>query len=185
MFVTHSIPEAVFLSDRVVVMSPRPGRITDIVTAGGDGLGTSHERTDGSATRTEFFHAVAAVREHLHGAPVASVRGGSRADERASSPRSATTRPRLRLKDLRLGAILAPLAVGVVFLGGWQLAVDGLDIEPYIAARRRGDLGPDRRQHAPTSSTAMLVTGRNALIGLLVGGLVGVLGAVARRHRCR
>ena len=33
LFVTHSIPEAVYLSTKIVVMSPRPGRITDVIAS--------------------------------------------------------------------------------------------------------------------------------------------------------
>lgn len=64
-FVTHSIPEAVFLSDRVVVMSPRPGRITDIVTTGFGAL-----RDESLRESPDYFARVTAVREALHGAPV-------------------------------------------------------------------------------------------------------------------
>jgi NitT/TauT family transport system ATP-binding protein len=48
-FVTHSIPEAVYLADRVVVMSPRPGRITQIVDVA---LGRDHRHF---AQRAEPF----------------------------------------------------------------------------------------------------------------------------------
>ncbi len=61
-FVTHSIPEAVYLADRVVVMSPRPGRITGVVHVG---LG----RNRGVETReaAAFFARVTEVRELLRG----------------------------------------------------------------------------------------------------------------------
>lgn len=59
-FVTHSIPEAVFLSTRVVVMSPRPGRISDIIETG-----LTHPRNEDTRESQDYYAKVTEVREAL------------------------------------------------------------------------------------------------------------------------
>lgn len=61
-FVTHSIPEAVYLANRVVVMSPRPGRIAKVIQVGLDA-----ERDESTRLGVPFFDSVREVREALHG----------------------------------------------------------------------------------------------------------------------
>ena len=59
-FVTHSIPEAVFLSTRVVVMSARPGRIAETIE-----IDLAQPRSGATREDTRFFELVTAVREAL------------------------------------------------------------------------------------------------------------------------
>jgi NitT/TauT family transport system ATP-binding protein len=60
-FVTHSIAEAVYLSTRVVVMSPRPGRISNVIT-----VDLPQPRTATTREEPRFFELVTDVREALH-----------------------------------------------------------------------------------------------------------------------
>ena len=62
LFVTHSIPEAVFLADRVVVMTPRPGRIARVFD-----VPLPRPRTAATRARPEFGALDLAIYEALQG----------------------------------------------------------------------------------------------------------------------
>ena len=59
-FVTHSIPEAVYLSTKIVVMSPRPGRVTDVIEST-----LPNERPLDIRESPEFLAIAARVRDGL------------------------------------------------------------------------------------------------------------------------
>jgi len=61
-FVTHSIPEAVFLSTRVVVMSPRPGKIADVIE-----IDLPQPRSEDTREADRFYEKLTEVREALRG----------------------------------------------------------------------------------------------------------------------
>jgi NitT/TauT family transport system ATP-binding protein len=60
LFVTHSIAEATFLSDRVAVMSPRPGRVTEDIA-----IDLDHPRRPELEDTDDFFHTTTRLRAAL------------------------------------------------------------------------------------------------------------------------
>lgn len=81
------------------------------------------------------------------------------------------------MRDAHVGTVLAPLLLGVAFIGAWQLLVKVLDIDPFVVP------APSAIWHEVVESwgsiqDGMVGTGRNALYGLLIGAVMGILGAL-------
>jgi NitT/TauT family transport system ATP-binding protein len=61
-FVTHSIPEAIFLSDRVFVLSPHPGRLSAVVE-----IPLPRPRTLEMRNSPEFYQLISKIRDTFEG----------------------------------------------------------------------------------------------------------------------
>ena len=71
-FVTHSVPEAVLLADRVCVMTARPGRIIEIID-----VPLPRPRSYEQEFLKEFQHCAKRIRQHIFGDEASSARSGA------------------------------------------------------------------------------------------------------------
>ncbi len=79
--------------------------------------------------------------------------------------------------------VIAPIVVGLLVLGGWQFLVSVVGVSDYLLPSP-SSIAAQLVEFAPAIWGASLVTGGNALVGLVVGTLLGVLlAALAARWR--
>ena len=177
-FVTHSIPEAVFLSTRVVVMSARPGRIAATIDVDLPQPADGETRED-----ARFFELVTAVREALaagHGddAAAAPPRWRSSSEQRPSSSRS---RPASRGRSAtRLRDWVPAIVVFLVGIGLWQGLTTLFDVQTFLLPKP-SDIAQAFWDDKGTLWDYGLYTFKEALGGFALGSGLGILFALFLR----
>ncbi len=166
-FVTHSISEAVFLSTRVVVMSPRPGRIAGIVP-----IDLPYPRTVVTREDPRFFELVTQVRELLR------LRGEHLLPEEEAAVTETPHEPPARPSAGRMAAGAAVVLVVVLGPGrAWSSAFAHPAVPAAEADRDRDHV----LALAPPLWPAGWYTFKEALGGFVVGSGLGMAFAVVRR----
>ena len=90
---------------------------------------------------------------------------------------TATASARASSSSSTLRTVLAPVLLGLAAIALWQLLVVALDIKPFIVPGPLA-IGVEFGDNFATVLQGALVTGGNALVGLVIGGVVGILFAV-------
>ena len=165
LFVTHSVPEAVYLASRVVVLSPRPSRVVADVP-----VPFPYPRPPELRYAAEFTAKVAEVAGQL---------GGTAPAEAAATPPTRDAGPAGR----RLGRWAPPLGVLALVLGAWYAVSDLLLsperrflLPPPHEVVRVGFLDP---AHLAELLVGLWLTTQVAALGLAIAAALGIGLAVA------